>query len=104
MRQPDVQIESDASLSGWGVSAHGSQTGGPWSREEETLHINCLELLAATLAVKTFLNNQVNKKVLMLLDNQTAVAYVTTWAEQSPPMRQGWPDNCECGSLRDTFC
>ena len=44
------------------------------------------------------------QKVLMLLDNQTAVAYVTTWAEQSPAMRQGWPDNCEFGSSRDTFC
>ena len=76
MRQPDIQIESNTSLKGWGASAHGSQTGGPWSREERTLHINCLELLAATLAVKTFLKSQINKRVLLLLDNQTAVAYV----------------------------
>ena len=33
------------------------------------------ELLAATLAVKTFLKNHENKRVLLLLDNQTAVAY-----------------------------
>ena len=76
MRQPNIQIESDASLEGWGASAHGSLTGGPWSREERNLHKNSLKLLAATLAVKNFLKDQINKRVLLLLDNQTAVAYV----------------------------
>ena len=75
MRQPNIQIESYTSFKSCGASAHGSWTGGPWSRER-TLHINCLELLAATLAVKTFLKGQINKRVLLLLDNQTAVAYV----------------------------
>ena len=48
-RQPDLQIESDASLIGWGVSCQGAQMGGRCSRGEKNLHINCLELLAATL-------------------------------------------------------
>ena len=52
----DLLIESDASLTGWGASSLGSRTGGPWSVEEKNLHINCLELLAAFLAVKSFLN------------------------------------------------
>ena len=56
LRQPDLQIESVASLRGWGASCQGTQTGGPWSQQEKQLHINCLELLAATLAVKTFQN------------------------------------------------
>ncbi|CAB3991639.1 Integrase recombinase xerD [Paramuricea clavata] len=30
------------------------RTGGPWSFEEKRLHINCLELLADSLAIKTF--------------------------------------------------
>uniref|UniRef100_A0A1X7TD10 Uncharacterized protein n=1 Tax=Amphimedon queenslandica TaxID=400682 RepID=A0A1X7TD10_AMPQE len=34
LRQPDLQIESDASLSGWGASCQGTQTGGPWSQQE----------------------------------------------------------------------
>ena len=76
LRQPNLQIESDASLIGWGASCQGTQTGGPWSQQEKSLHINCLELLAATLAVKTFLKYQENKRVLLLLDNQTAVAYI----------------------------
>ena len=76
LRQPDLRIESDASLIGWGASCEGTQTGGPWSQQEKTLHMNGLELLAATLAVKTFLKDQENKRVLLLLDNQTAVAYI----------------------------
>lgn len=54
-RQLDLQIESDASLIGWGTYCQGTRTGGPWSQEEKNLHMNCLELLAATLAVKKFL-------------------------------------------------
>ena len=40
------------------------------------MHINCLELLAATLAAKTFLKGQIGQSVLLQLDNQTAVAYI----------------------------
>ena len=37
------------------------------------MHLNCLELLAATLAVKTFLKRM---SVLLRLDIATAVAYI----------------------------
>ena len=40
------------------------------------IHINCLKLLAATIAMKTFVKNEVNITVLLLMDNQTAVAYI----------------------------
>ena len=76
LRNPDLQIESDASRIGWGAFCEEVHTGGPWSREETDYHINCLELLAATLAVKTFLKDQVNKRILLLIDNRTAVAYI----------------------------
>ena len=49
--EPDLIIESDASNQGWGASCQGTNTGGPWSIQEKTRHINCLELLAATLAL-----------------------------------------------------
>ena len=49
-RDPDLTIESDASRTGWGASSQRIRTGGPWSSEENHLHINCLELLAAFLA------------------------------------------------------
>uniref|UniRef100_A0A1X7TYZ9 Reverse transcriptase/retrotransposon-derived protein RNase H-like domain-containing protein n=1 Tax=Amphimedon queenslandica TaxID=400682 RepID=A0A1X7TYZ9_AMPQE len=31
LRQPDLHIESDASLRGWGALFQGTQAGGPWS-------------------------------------------------------------------------
>ena len=75
-QQESVIIRSDASLQGWGAVCNGVRTGGPWSQSEQQLHINCLELLAATLAVKSFLKDQEGSSVLLQLDNQTAVAYI----------------------------
>ena len=58
--QPDFVIESDASLKGWGA-AHGEiKTGGSWSKEEKQYHINCLEIMAAHLAITTFLKDHAN--------------------------------------------
>ena len=56
--------------------ARGVRTGGAWSVQEQTMHINCLELLAATLAVKTFMKNAPQSSILLQLDNATAVAYI----------------------------
>ena len=74
--EPDLIIESDASTQGWGASHQGSSTGGPWSSHEREYHINCLELLAATLALKTFAKHMTGISVLMKIDNTTAVAYI----------------------------
>ena len=49
------------------------------------MHINCLELLAATLETKTFLKDQVGVSVLLQLDNHTAVAYINNMGGQSLP-------------------
>ena len=37
---------------GWGALCHGMRIGGPWSQTESQIHINHLELLAASLAIK----------------------------------------------------
>jgi hypothetical protein len=42
---PDITIETDASLLGWGAAAGGTSTGGLWSEEERSQHINHLELM-----------------------------------------------------------
>ena len=72
----DIVIDSDASLMGWGATSSQQRTGGPWSAEESKMHINCLELLAATLTVKTFVKNLTQMSVLLRIDNTTAVAYI----------------------------
>ena len=74
--EPDLTIESDASSQGWGASCQGTSTGGPWSIQEKSRHINCLELLAATLALKTFVKDKRGVSVLLKIDNTTAVAYI----------------------------
>ena len=75
-RPQTITITSDASIQGWGAVCNGTRTGGPWRQSEQGMHINCLELLAATLAAKTFLKGQIGQSVLLQLDNQTGVAYI----------------------------
>jgi len=71
-----MTITSDASLQGWGATCNGVRTRGPWSPSERSLHINCLELLAATLALQTYAKEKSGISILLQLDNSTAVAYI----------------------------
>ena len=64
------------SLTEWGANCRGTKTGGPWSEHEKTWHINCLELLTATLAIKCFARDMRGITILLMMDNRTAVAYV----------------------------
>ena len=43
---------------------------------EREMHINCLNLMAADLGMKSFLKHQHEVAVLLQLDNSTAVAYI----------------------------
>ena len=74
--EPSLTIELDASTQGWGASHQGTSTGGPWSPQEKEWHINCLELLATTLALKTFAKKKKGMSVLLKIDNTTTVAYI----------------------------
>ena len=76
LTEPDVMIESDMLNQGWGASCQATSAGYPWSTKK-MWHINSLELLAATLALKTFANNKKGVSVLFTIDNSTAVAYVS---------------------------
>ena len=59
-----------------GSNQRNQRTGGPWSNREKQQHINCLELLAAMLALQTFTKNLNDVSILLRLDNSTAVAYI----------------------------
>ena len=76
IKDHNLTIDSDASNLGWGASCQGVSTGGPWSTLEKTSHINCLEMMAATLALKTFAKDRTGISVLLRIDNMTAVAYI----------------------------
>jgi hypothetical protein len=72
----DLIIETDASRKGWGAYCEGVSKAGPWCAEEKRLHINCLELLAGSFAIKTFCKTKVVAHVKLLMDNTSAVAYI----------------------------
>ena len=72
----DLIIETDASRKGWGAYCEGVSTGGPWCLGEKKLHINCLELLAGSFAIKTFTKTKACAHVKLMMDNAAAVAYI----------------------------
>ena len=45
---------------------------------EQAIHINCLELLAATLTVQTFAQEKLSISILLRKDNMTTVAYINS--------------------------
>ena len=73
---PDIVITSDASNAGWGAVYLDKRTGGTWSFEEQELHINSKELLAAFFGLKVFTKSKENVLVHLRIDNTTAVAYI----------------------------
>ena len=75
-KEPDLVIESDASMTGWGCFCQNVSSGGVWLPEEAEHHINYLELLAAFLALKCFEDKLRGFHVRTLLDNATAVCCI----------------------------
>jgi hypothetical protein len=79
LQEPEMVIFSDAAKTGgWGAAMEGGpSTGGLWSKEEkETLHINTLELLAAELAIKSFVKINPVSNIHIWIDNRTALSYL----------------------------
>ena len=76
VRDPDLIIFSDASLSGWGASLNDASAKGPWADQDRLRHINELELMAALFALKSFTGRASQVSVRLMMDNATAVHYV----------------------------
>lgn len=68
-----LTIKTDASTKGWGAVCNKVHTGGPWSPQERTMRINCLELLAASLAVKCFAKDKTNLTIHLKMDSISAL-------------------------------
>ena len=71
---PDITMETDASLQGWGAVVQSVEAGGRWT-EKEIDHINVLELRAIYLGLRSFLKKD-GQYVHVSTDNMTARAYV----------------------------
>ena len=72
----DLQIFTDASLSGWGSHCSSDFVHGIWSEDEKMEHINVLELKAILNAVKHFAMKYICKHICIHSDNSGAIAYV----------------------------
>ena len=79
-------IESDASNKGWGARQGELSTGGRWSQEESSHHINYLELLAAFLALQSFAKHSRSMTIQMKMDNVTAVTYINKLGGTHSPL------------------
>jgi hypothetical protein len=73
---PDLEIYSDASMTGWGAICNGVTTRGPWTADQTLMHINSLELLGALYALQSFVKDSRGLSVKMYLDNSTTVCYI----------------------------
>ncbi|XP_052748927.1 uncharacterized protein LOC128200238 [Galleria mellonella] len=72
----EMELFTDASLTGWGAACHNEKAGGLWSRIERTNHINYLELLAVYLGLKSFANTKKDCDIILRVDNTTAISYI----------------------------
>lgn len=71
-----LEIFSDASLTGWGACCDEKKTHGWWNLEEKIQHINYLELKAVYYALRCYASNQRSCEILLRVDNTTAISYI----------------------------
>lgn len=72
----DLEIFTDASLSGWGAYCNQNRVNGSWKDCEKSFHINYLELMAIFLSLKCFAKHLQNCTILLRVDNTTAISYI----------------------------
>lgn len=72
----NLEIQTDASTTGWGVACEGKTASGTWSQEERKQHINYLELMAAFIGLKIFSKNLFGCQIILRIDNTTAISYI----------------------------
>lgn len=71
-----LEIYSDASLTGWGAACGDETARGSWDASERLMHINCLELQAAFFGLKCFVKHLQSIDLLPKIENTTAISYI----------------------------
>ena len=79
----DMQIETDASGSGWGGVLDEKEAAGFWSRSVLYQHSNLRELLAIYNTLQTFSDEITGKHIQILTDNITCVAIINRFGGPS---------------------
>lgn len=75
---PSLSLCTDASMRAWGAHLLPQflMCSGQWTPQEQSLHINELEMLAVLNAVKVWVETLRNQAVMVLSDNTTVVSYI----------------------------
>ena len=74
--QARVLIQTDAPNKGWGAVCRRIKTGGQWSKKEQDLHMNQLELLAIKFATLTFGKMWKISAIHIQVDNMISLIYL----------------------------
>lgn len=72
---PHIEVQTDASVIGWGGHSGHRTFSGTWTEQEALAHINVLELRAVTLTLRE-LKPPPQVHILVHTDNSTVMAYV----------------------------
>ena len=82
-------LMTDASLEGWGAHLGNRLAHGTWPPELTNKHINELEMLAVTLAIKSFKPFLIGKTILIATDNTAVLGHLRNQGgTRSPAMIQ----------------
>ena len=73
---PKLTIFSDACPTGWGAACNNESTGGNWTHEESSFHINVLEMAAAFYALKIYTREVSNCHIQLKVDNTSSLAWI----------------------------
>ena len=82
---PQLIIQTDASKTGWRAVCQGITTGGTWSYQERTKHINILELIAVKLPILTFTKGKSVTVIHLQIGNMTALSYLVKMGRTCSP-------------------
>ena len=82
---PNIEIFSDACLTGWGAKYNGHSTGGHWSVEESKSHINVLEMKGALFALKIYCKDMYKVSTLFKIGNTFTVVWIN---KQTAPNKE----------------
>jgi hypothetical protein len=75
LSEPEHELFTDASLSGWGAKMADATTGGQWA-SNEVVHINFLELQAVLFGLQSLCDKLHNTHIRLRIDNTMAVACI----------------------------
>jgi len=88
VRPIDIQIQTDASHTGWGASLGTLRAAGYWDHTTSIQSSNYREMLAVLMALKTFAPNIQGKSVQIQTDNTSTVAYINYMGGPSPQLTE----------------